>query len=85
MPYNEKAITKVLKAADGPVGVAARADNKWVTVTAGAHQGGRPGDREADMRWHITVRVPDRGTFHVALAGPAGKPRITGISQGPPP
>ena len=82
LPFNEKQVRKILQEAGGVVGFAANADNQDVVVPAGPHQGGRPGDQNPDMRWHITVQVPGKGTWHVAIAGNAGNPRIIGTSQG---
>ncbi|HEY9697857.1 MAG TPA: hypothetical protein V6D10_11380 [Trichocoleus sp.] len=82
LPFNEKQVRGILQNAGGVVGFAASANNQDVTVTAGPHQGGRPTDPNPDMRWHITVQVPGKGTWHVALAGSAGSPRIIDMSQG---
>jgi hypothetical protein len=82
LPFNERRVTAILQNAGGVVGFVASADNQDVVVVAGPHQGGRPTDPNPDMQWHITVQVPNRGTWHVALAGTADDPRIIGMSQG---
>lgn len=81
LPFNKKQITTILKSSSGPVGYFARANDQDVVVTAGIHQGGRPNDKNPDMRHHITVQLPNNhGTRHVVLKGSAHKPSIYKIT-----